>query len=69
MKKITFALAACVVFAFAACGGNNTEGTTPTDSTADTTATAPEATADTTAVKADTTATAAPAEAPKAEKK
>lgn len=33
MKKITFALAACVVFAFAACGNNNTE-TTPSDSTA-----------------------------------
>jgi transcription initiation factor TFIIIB Brf1 subunit/transcription initiation factor TFIIB len=32
MKKITFALAACVVFAFAACGNNNTE-TTPSDST------------------------------------
>ena len=32
MKKITFALAACVVFAFAACGGNSTE-TATTDST------------------------------------
>ena len=32
MKKITFALAACVVFAFAACGGNATE-TATTDST------------------------------------
>jgi hypothetical protein len=32
MKKITFALAACVVFAFAACGNNNTE-TTNHDST------------------------------------
>ena len=56
MKKITFALAACVVFAFAACGNNNTE-TAPVDSTA----------ADTTAVEAtpaDTTShdsTAAPA--------
>lgn len=32
MKKITFALAACVVFAFAACGNNKTE-TTNSDST------------------------------------
>jgi hypothetical protein len=68
MKKITFALAACVVFAFAACGGNNTEGTTNQDSTADTTAPAEAAPADTT-VKADSTATAAPAEATKAETK
>ena len=69
MKKITFALAACVVFAFAACGGNNTEGTTNADSTADTTAAPAEATPADTTVKADSTATAAPAEAPKAEKK
>lgn len=69
MKKITFALAACVVFAFAACGGNNTEGTTNNDSAKDSTATeAAPAPADTT-VKADSTATAAPAADAKAEKK
>jgi hypothetical protein len=53
MKKITFALAACVVFAFAACGNNATEETT-TDSTA-TDSTAVETTVDTTAT--DSTAT------------
>ena len=38
MKKITFALAACVVFAFAACGNNKTETTNPDSTTVDSSA-------------------------------
>lgn len=54
MKKITFALAACVVFAFAACGNNATEETTgDTMSNADTMSNV-----DTTSSSADTTSNA-----------
>ena len=62
MKKITFALAACVVFAFAACGGNTTE-TTPADSTNTDSTTAPveAAPADSTVKDSAATTEAAPA--------
>ncbi len=63
MKKITFALAACVVFAFAACGNNNTE-TTGTDSTADSSATEQPMTTDTAAADS----TSAPADSTAAKK-
>jgi PBP1b-binding outer membrane lipoprotein LpoB len=63
MKKIYFAIAACAMFAFAACSGNS--GTSDADTTkVDTTAAAP---ADTTA--AVDTAAAAAADTTAAEKK
>lgn len=61
MKKITFALAACVVFAFAACGGNSTE-TATTDSTShDSTPVETPATTDSTVKDSAATTEAAPA--------
>jgi len=71
MKKITFALAACVVFAFAACGGNATE-TATTDSTShDSTPVEAPVTTDSTSVKdsAATTEAAPAADAKKEEVK
>ena len=55
MKKIYFAIAACAMFAFAACSGNS--GTSDADTTKVDTTAAPAA--DTTAAAADTTAAAA----------
>lgn len=70
MKKIYFAIAACAIFAFAAC--NNATETTPADSMADTTKTeepapAPAAPAD--SMANDSAAPAAPAAPAAAEKK
>jgi len=59
MKKITFALAACVVFAFAACGGNATE-TANTDSTNHDSTPVEAPAADTTSVKDSAATVAAP---------
>jgi PBP1b-binding outer membrane lipoprotein LpoB len=64
MKKIYFAIAACAIFAFAACSGSTETSNADTAAAADTTAAAPEAaaTVDSAAATVDTAAkTEAPA--------
>ncbi len=61
MKKITFALAACVVFAFAACGGNATETTTNDSTSHDSTPVEAPVTTDSTVKDSAATTEAAPA--------